>query len=111
MDGERVCASLLAHRQLWLAVLLDRQGVPNYAHPRFLLTVGLIKLRDLPDNFWNADTLYVLTETHERAREMARIADEEDWGGEVRVYEDQDEIDAALGTGRDEYGLVTIWWD
>ena len=27
------------------------------------------------------------------------------------VYKDQDEIDSALGTGRDEYGLMTVWWD
>lgn len=56
LDGERVHASLLRHRHLWLAALLDRPGVPNYAEPRVLLTSGLIKLRDLPTNFWNADT-------------------------------------------------------
>jgi hypothetical protein len=29
----------------------------------------------------------------------------------VQVFEDQEEIDRALGTGRDEYGLLTVWWD
>jgi hypothetical protein len=111
LDGERVVASLLAHRDLWLAALLDRPGVPNYAEPGFLLVSGLIKLRDLPDNYWNADTLFILTRTHEHARHLARIADEEDWGGEVRVYEDQQEIDRALGTGRQEFGLLSVWWD
>ena len=110
-DGERVYATLLEHRRLWLAVLLDRPGVPNYAEPRILLGSGLIKLRDLPQNVWNADTLYVFTETHSEARELARIAEEEDWGGEIYVHEDQEEIDRALGTGRDEYGLLTVWWD
>jgi len=111
LDGEPVLASLLRHRELWLAVLLDRQGVPNYAEPRRLLAMGLIKLRDLPDNFWNADTLFVLTETHAQARELARIIEEEDWGGEVYVFENQEDIDGALGTGRDEYGLLRVWWD
>ncbi len=110
LDGERVAASLLAHRDLWLAALPDRPGVPNYAEPGLLLTAGLIKLRDLPDNYWNADTLFVLTRTHEQARQLARIA-EEDWGGEVRVFDDQKEIDRALGTGRQEYGLMSVWWD
>ena len=55
-------ASLLKHRHLWLAVLLDRPGVPDYTEPDLLLTSGLIKLRDLPNNIWNADTLYILTE-------------------------------------------------
>jgi len=111
LDGGRIAESLLAHRELWLAALLDRPGVPDYSEPRLLLTLGLIKLRDLPDNFWNADTLFILTRTREQARELARVADEEDWAGEVRVYDGQEEIDRALGTGRREYGLLSVWWD
>jgi hypothetical protein len=85
LDGERVADSLLRHRDLWLAFLLDRQGLPNYAEPTRLLMMDLIKLRDLPDNSWNADTLFVLTPTHTQAHELARIAEEEDWAGEVYV--------------------------
>jgi hypothetical protein len=110
-DGEKVYASLLAHRELWLAVLLDRPGVANYAEPGLLLMSGLIKLRDLPDNIWNADTLYILTKTHEQARQMAKISEEEGWGEDIYVFEDQKEIDAALGTGRQNNGLLRIWWD
>jgi hypothetical protein len=110
-DGQRVCASLIRHRPLWVAVLLDRPGVPNYAEPKHLLTGGLIKLRDLPDNLWNADTLFVLTPTPDAARQLARIIDEENWGGEVQVYEDRKETDFALGIGRATYGLLTVWWD
>lgn len=106
-------ALLLVHRSLWLAVLLDQPGLPNYAKPCRLLTSGLIKLRDLPDNLWNADKLFIMTEDHERARELARVIQEEDdWGGEKPVvYEDQEVIDMALGTGRMGYGLLSIWWD
>jgi hypothetical protein len=111
LDGERVAASLLAHRELWLAVLLDRAGVPDYSKPSRLLVLGLVKLRDLPDNLWNADTLFVQTETWAQAGELARIAEEEDWGGEIYVHKSQEAIDRALGTGRDEYGLMTVWWD
>jgi hypothetical protein len=111
LDGERVHASLMKHRDLWLAVLLDRPGVANYAKPSSLLMSGLIKLRDLPDNFWNADTLYILTASRPQAQELARIAEDEDWAGEVVVYRNQDEIDRALGTGRQDNGLLSIWWD
>lgn len=111
LDGERVHASLLRHRDLWLAALLDRPGVANYAEPGLLLMSGLIKLRDLPDNFWNADTLFILTPTRQAADQLAGIAEDEDWGGEVVVYKKQDEIDRALGMGRQEYGLLSIWWD
>ncbi|MBI4602325.1 MAG: hypothetical protein HY721_10230 [Planctomycetes bacterium] len=111
LEGERVHASLLKHRELWLAVLLDRPGLPNYAEPSHLLMSGLIKLRDLSQNFWNADTLFVLSGTRQDARELARIIEEEDWGGEVQVFEEQADIDRALGTGRREHGLLSVWWD
>jgi hypothetical protein len=111
MNGQQVYAGLLAHRDLWLAALLDRPGVPNYDQPGSLLTLGLIKLRDLPHNYWNADTLFVMTATVDKARALAKIIADEDWGGEVQVFDDRQEIDRALGTGRDEYGLLTVWWD
>jgi hypothetical protein len=111
LDGERVCASLLKHRQLWSAALLDRPGVANYAEPSLLLMGGLIKLRDLPDNIWNADTLFILTPTRREAEQLAQIAQDEDWGGEVQVFKELAETDRALGTGRQEYGLLSIWWD
>ena len=56
MNGERIVASLLAHRDLWLA-------------------------------------------------------EEEDWGGMVHLYLNEEDIDRALGTGREAYGLLSIWWD
>ncbi|MGC8638383.1 MAG: hypothetical protein ACP5XB_00730 [Isosphaeraceae bacterium] len=111
LDGERVLASPMKHRELWLAVLLDRPGVANYREPGFLLTAGLIKLRDLPDNIWNADTLYILTETRAQAEEMARIIEEEDWAGEVCVSKNEQDIDRVLGVGGEEYGLLSIWGD
>ena len=111
LDGERVCASLLKHRQLWSAALLDRPGVANYAEPSLLLMGGLIKLRDLPDNIWNADTLFILTPTRREAEQLAQIAQDEDWGGEVQVFKELAETYRALGTGRQEYGLLSIWWD
>jgi hypothetical protein len=111
LNGEKVTASLLKHRHLWLAVLLDRPGVPNYAEPSYLLTAGLIKLRDLPYNLWNADTLFISTPTHSQARELAGIAEAEDWGGDIHIFEDQKDIDQVLGVGRRGYGLVSIWWD
>lgn len=109
-DGEAVCALLERHRRLWRAVLLDRPGLPNYNTPRHLLTGGLIKLRDLDDNIWNADTLFLLTDTPEQARELAAVFDEFP-GAMPTVHDDLAETDAALGTGRQMYGVLTVWWD
>lgn len=109
--GERVCELLARHRGLWRAVLLDHPGVPNYKQRRHLLTSGLIKLRDLEDNIWNVDTLFVLTHTVAGARELAAAFDESDLGGMPLVYEDMEETDMALGTGGEEHGILTVWWD
>ena len=45
----------------------------------------LIKLRDLDDNIWNADTLFILTGKRAHADQLARIIEKEDWGVEVWV--------------------------
>lgn len=73
---------------------------------------GLIKLRDLPGNYWNADTLFILTESHAKAEKLARIAEAEDWAAdEVHVYHNAEEIGRALGAWGEEYGLLSLWWD
>lgn len=110
-DGERICELLNQHRYLWRAVLLDRPGVPNYAEPTRLLTGGLIKLRDLEDNIWNADTLFVLTHTVGNARELAIAFEEANMAAMSTVHDDMAETDMALGTGRQTYGILTVWWD
>ncbi len=110
-DGETVCELLRLHRKLWRAALFDRPGLPNYAEPTRLLMSGLIKLRDLEDDIWNIDTLFVLTQTIDAARELATAFEESNTGAMPSVHDDQREIDMALGTGRQEFGILTVWWD
>jgi hypothetical protein len=108
-DGERVVASLLAHRHLWEAVLMDRFGFTRVGH---LPAAGLIKLRDLPDDIWNVDTLCVLTPDETAARALSKICEADHWGGDVvRVHTDREDIDNALGTGGTEQVVLTVWWD
>lgn len=107
-DGERVVRSLLAHRELWEAVILDRFGVPLAGK---LPVSGLIKLRDLPFNIWNADSLYVLCPDAKSAVRLASIAREDRWGGEPAVFSDQQTVDDALGSGRETRAILRVWWD
>src|SRR4051812_8762382 len=88
-DGERVLAALLAHRELWEAVLLDRPGL---RHGGGLPAMGLIKLRDLSENHWNADTLYVLCPDATRARQLAESAETEGWGELVQIHDNEEEV-------------------
>ena len=108
LDGERVVPSLLVHRDLWQAVLIDRLSL---SRPGRLPASGLIKLRDLPDGFWNADTLYILARDAGSAAQLAKIAEDEDWGGMVQVHANPQQIDDALGAGRSTQAIVSIWWD
>src|SRR5690606_19438573 len=87
LDGERIARSLMAYRDLWLAVMLDRQPhwSRDYTHLPFS---WLIKMRDLPGNIWNADSLFIVTDSVEKARRIEQIVKDEDWGGEVCVYDD-----------------------
>jgi len=110
-DGEVIHDLLMRYRSYWLAVLIDRPGVPNYNQPGRLLVSGLIKLRDLPDDIWNVDTLFVWTHTPTQAVELAKAFAESDTGAMPRVIEDRDEIGMALGSFWDEGGLLRVWWD
>ncbi len=108
--GEQIYESLIRHRELWFAVLLARPGSVTRPKNVLLPPCSLITLRDLPQNVWNADQLFVLTETVEQAKRIAKIAKDEEWCGEVEFH-NEEEIDYALGIGRMEFGLVSFWWD
>src|SRR5438874_8474487 len=75
-DGPKIVASLRRHRKLWRAVLMDRLGfITQNGHANW----AMIKLRDIPKNYWNVDDLYILTDKLDEAKELQRIAEEEEW--------------------------------
>lgn len=110
-DGEKVYALLMRYRHLWTAVLLDSLGQLNFERPGDLPVGGLIKLRDLDRNLWNADHQFVLTKTRAGAEELAAAFEEAAMEAMPHVHVDQQETDMALGMMRREYGLLTVWWD
>jgi hypothetical protein len=107
-DGRRVADTLLEHRDLWEAVMMDRLALSNFGS---LPAMGLIKLRDLPYDDWNVDTLYILAPHKQAAHKLAEIFNMEEWGGMVSVHDDQKDVDSALGSGREDRAIVSIWWD
>ncbi|MCE7987509.1 MAG: hypothetical protein DYG89_40605 [Caldilinea sp. CFX5] len=107
-DGEEVVDSLQRHRNLWLAAVMESSYGSGIHH---LSGAGLLKLRDLPLNIWHVDTLYVLMENAQKAHEFARIIDEEGWGEEIQIIEDENEVQRALGGGEPGHAIVSVWWD
>jgi len=105
--GEEVAADLMAHQEWWDAVLMDVLGLASqYGIPG----AGLIKLRDLPYNLWNVDTLYVLATDEDSARRLAELGDQ--WLADSAIVHDEEDTGRALGTsGVRGRRLVTMWWD
>ena len=66
---------------------------------------------DLDGDLWNADTLYILTHDKARADKLVRIVNTEDWGGELTIRHDHEEVDNALGGAEEGQAVVGIWWD
>jgi hypothetical protein len=66
----------------------------------------LIRLRDLPGGFWNADTLFIRCSGVDDER-LQRLASDE-WHGEVEIIPGDEARDRGIGIGRD---VMTVWWD
>jgi hypothetical protein len=88
--------------------MMDRVAVSNPGH---LTALGMRKLRDLPQDDWNVDTLYILTRNRANADRLAKIFNLLDWGGMVDVHADYDDVDSALGGAQPKQSVVSIWWD
>jgi hypothetical protein len=111
-DGPKVAESLERHREKWIAAWMTRFGVHREEHPDWYPAMSLIPLRDLRGNRWNVDTLIVLTEDVERARQLAAVAEAEDWrADDVHVEEHEDEISMALGVFPCRKWILSVWWD
>jgi hypothetical protein len=111
-DGSRIAASIERHCNLWLAAYLDRFGVYREEHPDWIPAMSLIKLRDLPHNIWNVDTLIVLSESIDHTRKLEEISNREEWcANEVIVQDDEEEVSMALGMAPCPYSVLTAWWD
>jgi hypothetical protein len=102
LDGPRVVRDLEAHRDLWLAVLIDRDGGEAFS--------GMVKLRDIPDNLWNVDKLYVLARDEHAARQLTEFARQ--WRADEVDIHGQEATGRALGSSSVKpERLVTFWWD
>ena len=88
---------------------MDRLGFVSEKHGSGW---GLIKLRDLPKNYWNVDDLFILTDTLDQARELERIAEEEDWKADnVTLLQSDDERGHQLGQFPPSGYVISFWWD
>lgn len=102
-NGARVLEDLVSVRELWKAVLFDRPGLSARG-------ADLIKLRDMPDDSYNVDTLYIWATDEMASQHLVRLG--ESWLADWVEVGSKEATRQALGSSRHENGcLVTMWWD
>ena len=104
-DGKRVVGDLKKHSGLWEGVIMDRPGNN--------LPIDLTKLRDISDNQYNVDTIFIIpkkgkeSQLHKLAKKWK--ADEIDWiKGELAC---QLLGDGSTGIKKNPKAILSIWWD
>jgi hypothetical protein len=96
LKGARVARDLLKNRKLWCGALIDRLGGD-----------ALIKLRDLDENVWNVDTLYVLS-SGANDRLLTRLARR--WHADAISWVGGAAASRLLGDSR-AARVLDVWWD
>jgi hypothetical protein len=96
LDGTKVARALLNNRRLWCGALIDRLG-----------SDALIKLRDLDENVWNVDTLYVLS-SGANDRMLTRLARR--WHPDAMSWVSGAAASRLLGDNRPAR-ILEVWWD
>ncbi len=100
-NGPKVVKELMAKRDLWISVAWGHWGV-NQGGWHLLL-------RDLPEDYLNLSTMYVLCPTPEAAQEIIKRAKRQWKADEADLKQDN------LRSLRADYGegatVVRLWWD
>lgn len=66
----------------------------------------------MPAGYHNVDTLIILTEDVEKARQLVQIVAEEDWAADdVAVFDDEKSVGGTIGHSPTTKAIVKIWWD
>lgn len=93
-DGKQIVTDLRKHKILWSAVLMTNQD-------------DLIRLRDLPRDYWNVDTLFILTpRKNDKLKLLAR-----GWNADQVSWLPRKEAEELLGEYPSNKRILSVWWD
>jgi hypothetical protein len=112
-DGERVVKSLQKHEDLWRGVIMDRSSYCFHGRlgdQEDGEKIDLIKLRDIEDNCWNVDTVYLLPQEG-KEDEIYKVA--KGWGADEVSWIGGKEAGSLLGSSgmKSEKQILRVWWD
>lgn len=100
-DGKRCVKDLKQNQTLWDAVLMDRE---NY----YKGGIDLIKLRDLKDNYWNVDTIFILCPIG-KENDLLNLVN--NWGADEVDFLSLEDSKNFLGSSGEQRRVLRIWFD
>lgn len=114
-NGAKVVKSLLKNCDLWQSVVMDRTDFVFASDIELKRkgskeTISLIKLRDMQENFWNVDTLFILPKGG-NVKEIVKLARREWYADEVTVIRGKQAEDWLGMGGFGNLEIVKVWWD
>lgn len=98
-DGKQVVNDLLKNRDLWRGVIMDREGYHS---------IDLIKLRDIEDEVWNVDTIFILCSGKDDNKLLELT---KSWEADEVSFMDEAEASNCLGTSHPNGKILKVWWD
>lgn len=107
-DGQYISKSLESNADLWIGFVMDRSSYCFHAKKESYEKIDLIKLRDISDNYWNVDTLYILT-SPEMSKKLFKLAKK--WGADEIRWVEPREAAQMLGVGTTSNYILRVWWD
>ena len=109
-DGVKIANSLTRNKHLWKSVLMDSVSWSFAYEKGDKECIQLIKLRDLDQNFFNVDTLFILPKEG-KAEELESFA-KRNWRPDETKIVSGDKAGSWLGMGGfPDLKIVKLWWD
>jgi hypothetical protein len=108
-EAGRFTQILLDSQDLWRGLIIDRLGISEGGH--WLQPCSMIKLRNIHENYWNADTVFILCPSFDAARILAARFPPDQFATMIDIKEDLNEVDRALGGSDAGLVILRAWWD
>lgn len=116
-DPEPIIESLREYEELWRGAIMDRSGHvflerikrPVIEHD-LVSSIDLIKLRDIGDDHWNVDTMFILASGVDDVK-LELLATT--WGAdEVSWLDWETDIGFDIGSRpTSKFKVLRVWWD
>lgn len=93
--GQAIYDDLVWNHDLWNGILM-------------VSSIPLTTLRDMPDNYWNVDTLYIWAKDEASVEDIMELGWQ--WKADARYLLTAEEASELMGSS-EKYFVIRMWWD